>query len=239
MKAQNQTLLVILAVIFAVSLALAVSVICFAALPKETAPLEDPPPEVIEDPDGSLPASSGSEEVKEPVPVPEKNGLLYQSNGDGTCVLCGVGSCSDACVVIPERTDTGEKVTAIAPDAFFGCETVVAIQIPASVTVIGERAFASCSRLCYVCVQSGNTFFRDEDGVLYSRDRSTLILYPPMHSGNSIVIPAEVKSISEMAFYGCSYLSSVTFLGSAESWESISIAPKNYSLTAAAKTFNK
>ena len=44
-------------------------------------------------------------------------GLAYASNGDGTCAVVGIGTCTDTDVVIP-KTYNGENVTGIGDGAF-------------------------------------------------------------------------------------------------------------------------
>ena len=171
-------------------------------------------------------------------PQPTGNGLSFASNGNGTCTLVGLGTCTDVCIVIPERSPAGDRVTSIAPRALYSCSFVTAIQIPASVSSIGELAFADCDNLVFISVNVKNPYYCDVDGVLYTADLYTLLAYPAMHSGSSISIGETTYRISEMAFYNCAYLSHVYYAGSADQWERIVIESKNHSLTAAAKTFD-
>ena len=152
-------------------------------------------------------------------------------------MIVGLGDCDDACVVIPEYAPTGDRVTEIGAMAFYGCESITAVQIPASVTAIGELALAACKNLGYIAVHSANTAYRDVDGVLYTEDESTLLLYPPRRVGSSVTITASTLKIADMAFFDCANLTRVTYLGSAEDWDRIIIGIRNHSLTAAAKSF--
>lgn len=170
--------------------------------------------------------------AEEPEPA-----LLYRSYGDGTCILVGVGSCRDACVVIPEYSPQGDRVVEIAPQAFYGCNTVTAVQIPRSVRLIGSLAFAACPNLVFLSVNENNLHYCDRDGVLFTADESELLLYPPRRAGSALLLSAATVKIHDMAFYNCLYLQSIHYAGSAEQWERIGIGSKNYSLTAAAKTF--
>lgn len=163
--------------------------------------------------------------------------LEYSSNGNGTCTVIGIGSCADPSIVIPEYTKTGERVTAIAPEAFYACPTVTAVHIPASVTFIGALAFADCKNLSYISVNRDNNAYRDLDGVLYSADLSTLISYPPKRAGESVTIYAGTSVIREMAFFECAYLKQIVFTGSPAQWEKISVGSKNYTLLAVSKSF--
>lgn len=80
-------------------------------------------------------------------PTPSvSNGLLFTSNGDGTCTLIGVGSCKDSDLVIPS-TYNGMRVTHIGYSAFYSCTRFKSVTIPESVTNIGTSAFKLCSNL--------------------------------------------------------------------------------------------
>ena len=56
-------------------------------------------------------------------------------------------------------------------------------------------------------------------------------------AGAAALIPATVREIADMAFYGCAYLEEIRFSGSPAQWENIRIGTKNYSLTAASVAF--
>lgn len=169
-------------------------------------------------------------ETEKPRP---QNSLRYKENPDGSYTVVGIGNCRDACLVIPETVD-GRRVTEIAASAFYGCASISAVQIPATVKKIGDLAFAGCQNLTYISVSAGNQFYCDESGVLYSADKNTLIQYPPARGGESVTIGAQLKRVSAMAFYGCRYLRVVYFEGTAAEWERVIIASGNYSLISAA-----
>lgn len=250
MKPQTQILMVALAITFAIGLALTVSLICLSFV-KEGEGQNLPTEEDLEiynphtestDPTPTQATEPMTEPSTDPPtppddPKPQGNGLVYVSNGDGTCRLSSIGTCLDACVVIPEYAPSGDRVTSIASRAFYECATVTAIQIPPSILQIGELAFAGCKNLVYISVSEQNTAYRDIDGVLYTADRRKLLLYPSMRAGSAANISADVTEIAEMAFYNCTYLRTVVYGGTPEQWEQIKIAPKNYSLTAASKSF--
>ncbi len=245
MKSQAQILLIALAITFAFALALTVALICLSYLqsgessrPLPSPSLEDELPvntPTQEEPSFRPPVTTAPPE--EPPAPPTGNGLIFRSNGNGTCVLRALGECRDACVVIPEYAPNGDRVTEIAEGAFYEAESVTAVQIPAGVERIGPRAFAACKHLVYLSVDAANPYYCDVDGVLYSADKKTLLQYPPMRAGSTATILPEVTEILEMAFYNCTYLRSILYAGTPEEWEQIRIGSKNYSLTAAAKTF--
>ena len=167
------------------------------------------------------------------------NGLAFESIGGGNCRVVGIGSCTDACVVIPSYSPTGERVVEIAEKAFYASPTVAAVQIPETVISIGALAFAACERLVYLSVDPDNRYYCDVDGILYSAGCTTLILYPPMRAGERITLHSVTTRIMDMAFYACPYLKSVHYAGSLEDWDNVIVGSKNYSLIAASMSFEK
>jgi hypothetical protein len=58
-------------------------------------------------------------------------------------------------------------------------------------------------------VDPANKVFSSLDGVLYNKDRSTLIYYPPRRPASAWVVPTGVRQIAAGAFYGCERLEQV------------------------------
>lgn len=239
MKTQSQIVMIALVTLFTMALSLAVALICISHLKRQDEPVPQTTSDTLPVPtDDSVTPSDTDSSTDEPneteAPCSE---LRFSSNGDGTCAVSGIGDCTDSCVVIPTFSPSGDRVTAIAPLAFYGLEGITAVQIPVSVMEIGALALSNCPNLVYISVDSQNLFFCDADGILYSKDSSLLIVYPPMRSGSELLISAATDRIADMAFYNCAHLSRIRYAGSAEQWESIRIGRKNYSLTAASKEF--
>ncbi len=163
-------------------------------------------------------------------------GLTFTSNGNGTCTLTSIGTCSDICVVIPSTSPAGDRVTAIASQAFYNCTSISVVQIPASVNSIGHLAFGGCTGLVYITVSTQNSSYKDIGGVLYTADSKTLVHYPAASGSSSVNIPASVAKIEDMAFYGCKSLKSIRYGGTQEAWSRISVGSMNYSLNAASVT---
>ena len=86
--------------------------------------------------------------LTESLEVPkESRGLLFRSNGDGTCELYGMGTCTDTALIIPETSPEGDTVTFISAGAFRGNAALTEVQIPDCVEKIGLGAFADCPNL--------------------------------------------------------------------------------------------
>lgn len=73
-------------------------------------------------------------------------GLEYESNGDGTCSVMGIGTCKDTDIVIPSKSPDGDKVTSVADEAFKSTD-IKTVSMADTVTRIGTEAFWSCGAL--------------------------------------------------------------------------------------------
>lgn len=238
MRNSSQILLIALAVVFAVALSLTVALICLGTEQKRSED-ENSAPERTRAllPGATLPLLTDDTTAAVTLTSEPYNGMRFRALGNGTCVLESAGDCREAFVVIPEYAPSGDAVVGIAARAFYGCAGIAAIQIPASVATIGELAFADCPDLVYISVSESNLHFCDVEGVLYTADGATLLLYPARHAGSTVTIPATVRHIADMAFYSCTYLQEIRFTGAPAQWEEIRIGSKNYSLTAASVVF--
>ena len=179
--------------------------------------------------------------VKEPVKEPEvvipQPSLQYLSYGNGTCSVAGIGTYTDQSVIIPAKSPSGDIVTAIEPKAFYENERIRTVQIPSTVTVIGDMAFSGCKELVYIVVDSANRSYRDINGVLYDKDRTTLIAYPAANQSTTLELSSKITTIADMALYGCTNLKNIIFDGSPSEWERLQIGTLNYSLFSATVTF--
>ena len=103
------------------------------------------------------------------------------------------------------------SVTTIGSSAFEGCSSLTDITISQGVTSIFDRAFEGCSSLTGITVDVNNaTYSSDEFGVLFNKDKTTLIKYPMGNTATSYTIPTGVTNIAPNAFKGCKNLVDVT-----------------------------
>jgi hypothetical protein len=84
------------------------------------------------------------------------------------------------------------------------------------VTSIEENALEGCSSLTEINVDSGNANYSSDGGVLFDKNKITLILCPKGKSG-LYNIPNGVESIGRDTFSGCSSLAGITISSSVAS----------------------
>ncbi len=97
-------------------------------------------------------------------------------------------------------------VTEIGRYAFSGCTSLSSLSIPAATTAIGEYALSNCTSLS-IDVDSSNTVYASQDGALYSKDMTTLILCPSTLT--SLSVPETVETIGDYACYYCTGLTNL------------------------------
>ncbi|MGN0518859.1 MAG: leucine-rich repeat protein [Acutalibacteraceae bacterium] len=93
----------------------------------------------------------------------------------------------------------GDNVTYIGPDAFSGCD-ISTLNLGRKIKTITSTSFFDCEKLTSVTVDKNNQYYKSKDGVLYTKDMSTLILYPCNKSGTQFNIPNSVTKINDYAF---------------------------------------
>ena len=101
-------------------------------------------------------------------------------------------------------------VTGIYTNAFAGCNSAVAVTIPASVSYIEDNRLAG-QNLTAINVDTANTYYASVDGVLYNADTTYLYYYPAGRPDGSFNIPSQVVQIWSNAFYGNQKLGAVKF----------------------------
>lgn len=167
-------------------------------------------------------------------PVASSDGEYeYSVLDDGTCSILFCVS-MDSTITVPSEID-GYTVTEIYKGAFISNEatsiilpdtvkiigeavfsqTVESITIPAGCTEIQETSpFLTCISLKEVNVTGeGDGSYSSENGILYNKDKSTLIVYPIQKSDTSFTVPSSVKMISPYAFCDNEYLEEIDISG--------------------------
>ncbi len=184
------------------------------------------------------PTSSTPSDTVEPLDMTGVNGLVYVSQGDGTCYVDGLGSCKDTELKIPAYSPYGDKVTRIGDGAFTNCTELLTITIPATVKTVGTGAFRGCSSLVAINVDTENSVYCSVGGVLLSKDKSVLVCLPMNRPGSNYLLSTSTKAIAAYAFEGALNLKNLLYEGTISDFQKIDILMGNGILDKIAITCN-
>ncbi len=124
--------------------------------------------------------------------------LTYVLDSDGVLTISGTGDMEDYYYSPPLWYESSESIKEVI--------------VENGVTSIGNSAFAGCESLANITVDANNAIYSsDENGVLFNKDKTTLIQYPIGNTRTSYTIPDSVTSIGAYAFAFCTSLASITF----------------------------
>ena len=117
-------------------------------------------------------------------------------------------------VVLPDT------LTALGKTAF-GYTSITSINIPKSVTTLGDSPFIGMFELEEINVSEENTLVKSVVGIMYNKEGDTLLQAPAKWKGGkeALVVPEGVKTIESFAFT-FSYITAVTLPASLETIES-------------------
>ena len=103
----------------------------------------------------------------------------------------------------------GSRLHTISENAFANCYDLNQVQLPAGLQSLAFNAFSGCTALENVHVDAANAVYASVDGVVYTKDMKTLLIYAPGRNKESFVVPNGVTKIGEYAFANCVYLKNV------------------------------
>ena len=137
----------------------------------------------------------------------EGNGenISWELNSNGLLTVSGTGKMKEFTISnSPWKNDNrireaviSNGITNIGTFAFYGCTSLVSVEIPDSVVTIGQGSFEGCVSLDSIVIPDSVTSI----GISAFQGCTGL---------SSITIPDSVTSISDEAFYGCNGLTSIT-----------------------------
>ncbi|MBO5060941.1 MAG: leucine-rich repeat protein [Clostridia bacterium] len=136
------------------------------------------------------------------------------------------------------------NVQSIGKSAFRYNRNLTKVTIGAGLSKLGSDAFYPCPALETVTVNKTNTAFCAEDGILFNKDKTTLVLYPAaktaahytveegitaigLHSFSyaanlvSVMLPKSLTSCNKLAFDECTAFTDIYYAGSEEEWNGL------------------
>ena len=125
----------------------------------------------------------------------------------GDCAFYG---CAKLCEVgLPGIERVGDHM-------FCGCSSLGRVTVPASVREVDPGAFDGCTSLESIDADPGNPVYSSSDGVLFTKDGSGLIRYPPGRPGDVYAVPEGTLSLGEESFSDTVSLRTLHLPGSVE-----------------------
>ena len=123
-----------------------------------------------------------------------------QKIGAGAFADCGL-----------QRISIPKKVKEIAKEAFRNCTVLKKIEVTEFTTSIDPEAFKYCDQLTEIKVSKDNTVYSSVGGYLLSKDKKTLILFPPGKANDKFtLLPPSIETIGDNSFLDCRKLTNVT-----------------------------
>ena len=142
-----------------------------------------------------------------------------------------------------------EGTAEIGPFGLEECGQLETVSLPASLQQMGECIFSGCRNLKEVILAPGCRDYLSDDGVIYDRERTSLIFYPPAKTDTTYTIPESVwivensafhnasltgiemfyrtGNIMEHAFAACPNLKEIRFAGTEAEWAGVSVKEDN------------
>lgn len=133
-----------------------------------------------------------------------------------------------------------DKLQYLGEGAFYNCTALNNVKITKNLNDLNGSIFGGCTSLYDLTVDSENPYYTEEGNIIYSKDKTMLVLFPPAHTGmyevpegtlaigyaafyrsglEQIILPDTLKTIENTAFARCTSLtsidipSSVTYMG--------------------------
>lgn len=103
-----------------------------------------------------------------------------------------------------------EGITQINSRRFIGSSALESVSLPKTITNLGEYAFENCQSLKEILVDDENENFKSTDGVLYTKNMQTLLIYPANRENTDFSIPETVRSFGDYAFDYSQNLENIT-----------------------------
>ena len=131
--------------------------------------------------------------------------------GKGITVL--PGGLFAGCVKL-KTVKLSNNLRTIENDAFRWCESLTTITIPEKVRKILANPFMECSKLTKINVNKNNKTYISIDGILFTKSKKTLAIYPLGKKNSAYSVPKTVYKIAENAFSESSSIKTIKMTNS-------------------------
>lgn len=135
-------------------------------------------------------------------------------------------------LIIPENLN-GYPVTVICQNAFIGLYNLNDVVIPASVTNVNSICVAAMTN---IIVDEDNIYYSSEGGVLFDKNKTSIIAYPALNERKTYEVPDGVTKLGDSAFWRNEHIETLVLPASVcelgfgfftESWSLTNLVVKN------------
>ena len=108
----------------------------------------------------------------------------------------------DAFYNCPMLVSISLNAPVISAQLFNGCTGLESVKLGKDVAVIGQYAFNACDKLTEITVDKKNPYLTSEDGIIYNKDKTEVVLVPRFKATATLTLPETVTKIGKGAFSG-------------------------------------
>ena len=109
-----------------------------------------------------------------------------------------------------EYVELPNSLTTIEEHGFFSCTSMKEFHIPRNLVNIAYNVFNSFYNVLYYTCSPLNPKYRAVDGLLYSKDMTMLVAYPPASPATRFDIPSHVTKLYDYCLHNCDNLTEIT-----------------------------
>lgn len=107
---------------------------------------------------------------------------------------------------------SNSTATSISTWLYSGVSSITLPATLSSIYSLPSQFFQGADTLTEIIVPESNTVYYSQEGVLYTKDMTTLIKYPAAKEGDSFTLPGEVKQLYYQAFWSNKNLTTINGL---------------------------
>ena len=96
-----------------------------------------------------------------------------------------------------------DSLESIEDEAFNFCTKLRMVQMGKSLASIASTVFNNCNKLACILIDENNASYSTADGILYNKQKSTLVRCPEGYDSDLIVVPPTVETLSAWCFSRC------------------------------------
>lgn len=96
-----------------------------------------------------------------------------------------------------------DELSIIGEEAFYFCTKIKIIHLGEKISNIHPSAFNNCEKLAIFDVDENNPYFSALDGILYDKEKTTLIRCPEGYGNDLVTVHQNVESLNSWCFSRC------------------------------------